>query len=79
MESVDPLGFLPGLDKANVAVRHHGFDFQPAAAGYDHQQGLRGRDNAADRMNCELLHYAVHRSGQQLKPGLLLGLDQVLG
>jgi hypothetical protein len=27
----------------------------------------------------ELLHHAVDGSGQQLKPGPLLGLDQVLG
>jgi hypothetical protein len=35
--------------------------------------------SAADRVDGELLHHAVHGRGQQLKPGLLLGLDQVLG
>ena len=80
IEGVDlDLGFMAGLDKADVAVRHHGFDFQPAVARYDHQQGLRRRDNAADRVDRELLHHAVNGSGQQLKPGLLLGFDQVLG
>ena len=80
IEGVDlDLGFLPGVDKADVAVRHHGLDFQPAVARHDHQQGLRRRDNAADRVDRELLHHAVDGSGQQLKPGLLLGLDQVLG
>jgi len=44
---------------------------------HDHQQGLRWRDNTSDRVDCELLHQAVHGSGQQLKLGLLLGLDQV--
>ena len=43
------------------------------------KQGLRRRDHAADRVHRELLHHAVHRSRQQLQPGLLLGLDQVLG
>ncbi len=30
-------------------------------------------------MDRELLHHAVHRRRQKLKPGLLLGLDQLLG
>ena len=70
---------MSGLHKTDVAVRDHGLDFQPAVAWYHHQQGLRRRDNAADRMDCELLHHTIHGSGQLLKPGLLLGLDQVLG
>ena len=79
IEGVDlDLGFMAGLDKADVAVRHHGFDFQPAVARYDHQQGLRRRDDAADGVDRELLHHAVDGSGQELKLGLLLGLDQVL-
>ena len=41
--------------------------------------GLRRRDHAADGVDRELLHHAVDRSGQVLKPGPLLGLDQVLG
>ena len=69
----------PGMDKADVAVRHHGLDFELAVARHDHQQRLRRRDDAADRVDRELLHDAVDRSGQQLKLGLLLGLDQVLG
>ena len=80
IEGVDlDLGLLPGTDKTDVAVRHHGLDLQPAVAWYDHQQGLRRRNHAADRMDRELLHHAVHGRGQQLKPGLLLGLDQILG
>ena len=47
--------------------------------GTTDQQGLRRRDNAADRVDRELLHHAIDGGGQQLKPGLLLGLDQVLG
>jgi hypothetical protein len=42
---------------------YHGFDFQRAIAWYHHQQGPRRRDNAADRMDRELLHYAVDGSG----------------
>ena len=80
IEGIDlDLGFLPGLHKADVAVRHHGLDFEPAVARHDHQQGLRRRDDAADRVDRELLHHAVDRGGQLLQPGLLLGLDQVLG
>ena len=80
VEGVDlDLGFLSGLHKANIAVRHHGLDLQPAVAWYDDQQGLRGSDHAAHRMDRELLHHAVYRGGQLLKPCLLLGLDQVLG
>ena len=80
IEGVDlDLGILSGMDKTDVAVRHHGLDFQPAIARYDDEQGLRRGDDAADRMDRELLYHAVHGSGQQLKSGLLLGLDQVLG
>ena len=42
-------------------------------------RGLRRRDHAADRVDRELLHHTVHRRGEKLKPGLLLGLDQLLG
>ena len=73
------LGFLSLVDEADVAVRHHGFDFQPAIARDDHQQRLRRCDNSADRMNRKLLDHPVHRSGQLLKLRLLLGFDQVLG
>ena len=79
IEGVDlDLGFLPGVDKADVAVRHHGFDFQLAVVRYDHEQGLCRRDNAADGVDRELLHDAIDGRGQQLKLGPLLGLDQVL-
>ena len=54
------------------------FDFEPAVVGNDHQQGLRRRDHAADRVDGELLHHAVDGSGQSLQRGLALGLDQVL-
>ena len=73
------LGFLSGPHKADVAVRYHCFNFELAVARHDHEQGLRGRDDTAHRVNRELLHRAIHRSGQQLKPDLLLRLDQVLG
>lgn len=60
IERVDlDLRFLPGVNKADVAVRHRGVDFQSAVAGHDHQQGLRWRDNAAHRVDRELLHNAV--------------------
>src|SRR5262249_51445728 len=79
IESVDlDLGVLSGLDKADVAVGHHGLDFEPAVAGHDHQQRLRRGDHAADGVDRELLHHALHGSGELLKPGLLLGLDQIL-
>ena len=79
IESVDfDFGLLPGVDKANVTVRHHCLDFQPAVARHDHEQRLRRRDNAANRVNGELLHHAVDRRGEQLKPGLLFSLDQIL-
>ena len=77
IEGVDlDLGFLSGVDKADVAVRDHGLDFQSAVARHDDQQRLGGRDDAAYRMDRKLLHHAVHGSGQQLKLGLLLRLDR---
>lgn len=75
IESVDfDLGFLPSMDKANVAVRNKSFDFETAVT----RQYLRWRDNTANRMNRELLCHAVDWSGQLLKLGLLLSLDQIL-
>jgi hypothetical protein len=50
-----------------------------AVARHQDQQGLRGCDDAADRVDRQLLHHAVHGRRQPLKPGLLLGLDQFLG
>ena len=70
---------LSGLDEADVAVRDHRLDLQPAVARHHDQQGLRRRDHAADRVDRELLHHAVDRRRQALQPGLLLGLDQFLG
>lgn len=79
IESVDfDLGFLPSMDKANVAVRNKSFDFETAVTRHDHQKYLRWRDNTANRMNRELLCHAVDWSGQLLKLGLLLSLDQIL-
>jgi len=72
------LRFLSGADEADVAVRYHGLDLQPAVARHHDQQGLRGRDHAADRMDRELLHHTVHGRRQALKAGLLLRLDQFL-
>jgi hypothetical protein len=56
------LALLPGVDKANVTVRHHCLDFQPAVARHDYEQRLRRRDNATNRVNGELLHHAVDRA-----------------
>ncbi len=69
----------PGWMKPMSRFEHHGLDLEPAVARHHHHQGLRRRHHAADRMDRELLHHAVDRRRQQLKPGLLLGLDQLLG
>ena len=65
VEGVDlDLGLLPGLDEADVAVRHHGLDLEAAVGGHHHQQRLRRRHHAADRVHGELLHHAVDRRGE---------------
>src|SRR5215469_16774400 len=79
IEGIDlDLGSLSGVDEADIAVRHRGFNLEPAVARHDYQEGLCRRHHAANRVHRELLHHAVYRSRQQLQPGLLLGLDQVL-
>ena len=79
VEGIDlDLGLLPGVDEADVAVRHHGLDLELAVGRHHDQQRLRRRHDAADGVHGELLHDAVDRGGQLLQLGALLGLDQVL-
>ena len=79
VEGIDlDLRFLPGMDKADVAVRDHRLDLEMAVRRHDDEQRLRRRHHAADGVDGELLHGAVDRRGQHLQPGLLLRLDQIL-
>src|SRR5262245_13052187 len=79
IEGVDlDFRILPGMYKANVAVRHHRLDLETALGGHYHQQGLGGRDDAPDGVDGELLNHAVNRRDKALQLGALLGLHEVL-
>ena len=47
-----------------------------AVARHHHQQGLRRRDHAADRVHRELLHRAVDRRGENLQAGRCCALSR---
>jgi hypothetical protein len=63
------------MDQADVAVRHHCFDFEPPLSRHHDQQGLSRRDHAAYGVNGELPNDAINRRGQDPQFGALLGLD----
>ena len=78
-ESVDlDLGFLALMHKADIAVWHHGLDFEMAVLWNHHEQRLRRGHYAADRMDGELLHDAINWRGERLSFSALFGLDHIL-
>ena len=61
---------LPGLDEPDVAIRHQHLDLQSTVARHDddQQRFCASGDDAADHMDRELLHGAVDRRRELLKP-----------
>jgi hypothetical protein len=79
VEGIDlDLGILARAHEADIAVRQHGLDLEPALARHHHHQRLCRRDDAADRMHRKLLHHAVERRGKGLQPDALARLDQIV-
>lgn len=71
-------GVLARPHEADIAVRHHGLDFE-MAVGRDHgEQRLRRGHDAAIRMHGQLLHGADDGRGQRLQRVLFGRLDQLL-
>jgi len=60
-------GILTDVNEADVAIRHHGFDFE-MTVGRDHdEQSLGWRDAAAGRVHGKLLHGSVDRRFEKLE------------
>ncbi len=54
------------------------FDLELAIGRNDDHEGLGRRDDATDGVDGKLLDHAIHRGGELLQAGTLLGLDDVL-
>ena len=77
-EGIDlDLGLLPRMHEADIAVRDHRLDLEPAVLRNDDGEHLRRHHHAADRVHAELLHHAVDRRREELQLGPALGLDDV--
>ena len=68
VERVDfDLRVLANVNKANISIRDHSFDFEHGIGGHNHSQLLGRRHHAAHSMNRELLDNSIDRSGQELE------------
>ena len=77
-EGIDlDLGLLPRMHEADIAVRDHRLDLEPAVLRNDDGEHLRRHHHAADRVHAELLHHAVDRRREELQLGPAFGLDDV--
>jgi hypothetical protein len=66
------------MDEANVAVGHHGLDFEVAVGRNDDEERLGTRYHPAHRVHGELLHRAIHRCCKCLELSASFGLDDIL-